>query len=365
MKRGFAIFYAILNTLCLIGGCVLVFYFAWKNSIPQTVGALLSLVVSFMLAPLFHELGHLIFARAQGMECVYFKAFCFRFTREEGRGKFSFASPFSADETQVIPKYAGNMKKRVKGYAVGGLIFGGLALLVLCSAAVITTVLSHTQFWLWGAVPYFAYLFFLNLLPVEYASGKTDMLVLRGIKKEESAEKNMLSAMEIQGFLYEGKSFSEIPERLFFDLPQLCEDEPLFAVMLDLRYRYYLEKNQLQEGADCLNRLAQAQYYLPDSEVEKIAAELTYLHSLNGDFERAEDCGKLCENYLRGNTVTAKRILAAFSNAFGKRDAVAPLKAQAEECLKKERIKGLEKFERILLGRIDDGKNAQTDRHNV
>ena len=92
---------------------------------------------------------------------------------------------------------------------------------------------------LWGILPYTGYLFLLNVLPLEYPNGKTDIGVYVGIKKGEAAEKNMLSAMEIQGQLAEGKSFSEIDEMLYMDVPQLCEDEPMFAVMLDLRYRYY------------------------------------------------------------------------------------------------------------------------------
>ena len=67
----------------------------------------------------------------------------------------------------------------------------------------------------------FTYIFFLNIAPLEYASGKTDALVYRGIQRGEAAEKVMLSAMEIQGQLYEGKTFSQIDESLYFDLPQL------------------------------------------------------------------------------------------------------------------------------------------------
>ena len=42
----------------------------------------------------------------------------------------------------------------------------------------------------------------------------------------------------------------------------------------------------------------------------------------------------------------------AFSKAFGKEEAIEPLKAQAQACLKKERIAGNRKFEEILLSRI-------------
>ena len=352
MKKTLTTIYAILNTVCLLAGCVLVFWLAWKAGTTQTIKVLCALTLSFVFAPIFHELGHVAFALGTGMEYVYFKAFCFRFIRKDGKLKFSFASPFAADETQVIPKRGGNMQKRAAKYALGGLIVEGSVFFVLLVTAILTTVFVKPTFILWGMIPYFAYLFFLNILPLEYASGKTDTLVYRGIKKGDDAEKNMLAAMEIQGQLYEGKSFAEIPEMYYFDLPQLCEDEPLYAVMLDLRYRYYLEKEDYDRAADCLNRLAQAQAYLPDEEVMKIAAELTYMHALNKDFERLQQTSGVCKEYLASESATAKRVLAAYSYAIDKKEAVSALKTQAEKYLAKERIKGLAKFERTLLSRI-------------
>ena len=68
--------------------------------------------------------------------------------------------------------------------------------------------------------------------------------------------------------------------------------------------------------------------------------------------EEAEESGKLCREYLSSSVPSAKRVLAAYSAAFGKTEAVAPLKEQAFEELKKERILGVEKFEKILLSRI-------------
>ena len=159
--------------------------------------------------------------------------------------------------------------------------------------------------------------------------------------------------MEIQGQLHEGKSFTEIDETLYFDQPQLCEDEPLFAVTLDLRYRYYLEKGDMEHAADCLNRLVEIMEYLPYTEAEKVAAELVYMASLRGETEVAEENAKLCQNFLKGNEVTPKRILAAWSQMSGQTDFVNALLKQAEECLQKERIVGVKKFEQILLSRME------------
>lgn len=352
MKRILLTIYNIFVTLLLLTGYALAFFFAWKKGTGEMISVLIGMVYGFVFAPIFHEMGHLWFAQIGGMEYVYFKAFCLRFVRKDGKIKFSFASPFAADQTQVVPKRGGNMKKRAARYAVGGLLVEGIVFLVLLTAAILCTVVGGSPFVLWAMTPYFAYLFLLNAIPATLASGKTDAAVYLGIKKGYDAEQNMLAAMEIQGQLYEGKSFSEIDEKWYFNVPQLCEDEPLFAVMLDLRYRYYLEKGDFDNAADQLNRLAQTQAYLPDCEVEKIAAELAYMHAINDDIERANECEILCENYLSQDIASAHRIKAALARLKGDLDEVTARKARAEKALEKERIKGNAVFERILLSRL-------------
>ncbi len=353
MKKGYGtVIYAAFCTLLLAGGLIGVFFFAWNTGITQTVLAVVGMIVGFVLAPVFHELGHIWFARASGMRCVYCKCFCFCVRDCAGKRRFSFASPFAPDQTQTIPVHGGNMQKRAERYTLGGLITEGVFTALALIAAIVLACLHKPSFLLWGILPYAAYLFLLNAVPLAYPSGKTDALVYKGIKKGEAAESNMLAAMEIQGQLYEGKSYAQIDARYYFDLPQLAEDEPLFAVMQELRYRYYLEKNDYQAAADALNRLTQAQAYMTDEEAEKIAAELTYMHALGGDYERASACGKLCESYLKSGEAASLRILAAYTAAFGDKESVDLLLANAEKALENERVKGNATAERILLTRI-------------
>lgn len=352
MKRIFPRIYAAAYTLFMAAGAVLVFCLAWRHSPWSALDAVIGMAESLIVAPLLHEGGHVLFAAANGMRCVYFKCFCVKSYYKDGKRKCGFASPFSPDQTQVLPKHGGAMQKRARAYAVGGLVMGGLWLLILLAAAITVTLLGGAPYALWGNLPYAAYLFFLNLLPAEYASGKTDALVARGIKKGEPAEQNLVAAMEIQGELYVGKTFAEIDEKFYFDVPQLCEDEPLFAVMLDLRYRYYLDKGDFAKAAACINRLAQAQAYLPDVEIEKIAAELTYLYAVNDDLESAEESGKLCRNFLKSETPTAKRILAAYSLSVGQPEHALALKAQAEAVADGELLLGVYRFETKLLARL-------------
>lgn len=352
MKRRLATIYAVFCTLLLVAGFLLVFYFSWQAGTTQTIKCLIGLVMGFILSPIIHELGHVSFALIAKMDYVYVKCFCFKIYVKNGKKRLGFASPFAADETQVMPKVGGNMKKRAALYALGGLIYSGIFLTLVLGGIVLTACFDATSYKLLGMLPYMAYLFLLNVLPFEYASGKTDALVYKGIRKGYDAERCMLAAMEIQGQLFESKSFAEIKEEYYFAQPQLCEDEPLYAVMLDLQYRYYLEKEELEKAADRLNRLAQNEEYLPVSKIEEVAAELVYMHSLTGNLELAESNYSVCKEFLQGGSVAAKRILAAYAFACGKLDACEVLLQQACEALETERIAGVRKFEKVLLSRI-------------
>lgn len=351
-KRIFTQTYAILCALILLAGIITVFFFAWSAGITETVAALLGIFLSFIIAPTYHELGHCGFASAMKMELMYTKFFCFKLQRKQGKLRFGFASPFAADQTQVVPKSGENMLRRARLYTVGGLVLSGILFVLLLAASILLFCLKVHSYCIYAMLPYAAYLFLLNVLPCEYASGKTDALVYRGLKRGYPVERVMLSAMEIQGRLYAGESYAEIEEKLYTELPQLCEDEPLFAVMQDLRYRYYLELGDMEKAADALNRLAQAQVYLSDYETERIAAELVYMHSVLGNLTQAEESGRICRDFLQSDDVAAKRILAAYSKASGKIEAVEPLLAQAEAAIQKERFVGIRKAEKILLSRI-------------
>ena len=348
--------WAITCALLLLFGEAAAFFFAWRVGTWVAIAELIAFVLGGVVAPVLHELGHIVMAKSKNMQIVYAKFSFLKWTERNGKPRLAFASPFAMDETQAIPKSGGNMKKRAKAYTLGGLLFGGFYLLVVLLVALVFTftIGSYAAFGVWGLLPFAGYLFLLNVLPLEYGSGKTDMLVYIGLKNGSPAEKTMLSAMEIQGELYDGKTYREIDEKWYFDLPQLAEDEPLFIVILDLRYRYYLDKGDYQKAGDCLNRLVQTQEYFTEIETEKIAAELVYMHAINGDRERAETCGKGCVEYLQQDTLTAKRILTAVAYLDNKKEAVKSLKAQATALLQTEKIVGNRRFEESLLSRIPD-----------
>ncbi|MBQ4269806.1 MAG: hypothetical protein IJB97_09200 [Clostridia bacterium] len=358
--RKFGKIYAALLMLLVIAVEIL-FVVIFFDNVNAIFGCMLGLLVSCFLAPVFHELGHYAFAAANKLKVVYIKCAIFRFERRNKKLRFSFANPFYADETQVMPASSGNMQKRARAYAIGGLVFGGFYLFILVAATVLTFALGVGSYLLLGSIPYAAYLFFLNVAPVEYALGKTDALVARGIRKGEPSEQTMLVAMEIQGCLSEGKRFAEIDESVYFNLPQLPEDDPMYAMILFLRYRFYLDKNDLAKAGDCLNRLAASAEYLNAIESIELSSELTYMHSLNGNKAAADDCAKNCEEYFASEDPSALRVLTAYSLAFGEKEKTEILLKKAYEALETEPVEGVKRFERALLDSMREKLSANQE----
>ena len=343
--------YAVSLTVAFVAGEILLFSLPTFRSIDGWIELLVGFLTSIILAPTLHELGHITFAVTQKMKLVYTKFFCVKIKNEGGRYAFSFANPFQADQTQVVPKNGGNMEKRCKWYVLGGLIYGGLYFSLILLVAGLLSCFSIHSGKLWGMLPYAAYLFLLNVMPWEYPSGKTDMLVFDGIRRGENAEKAMLMAMDVQGRAYAGERYRDM-EDAAFNFPVLMEDEPLYAVCMDLKYRRALDKADFNGAADALKRLAQSEEYLTFHERERLAAEITYMHLLSENFELANKTSALCKEYLQSERVAAKRILATFALSSGRVEEAKILKEQANNLLKKEEIQAERFLEEELLYRL-------------
>jgi hypothetical protein len=184
-----------------------VFAFAWSKGMDSTILAVCGLVLGVIFAPILHELGHVIFAKAAGMDCVLVKCFCFQVRLKEGKKRFSFASPFAPDRTEVVPKFGGNMRKRAAAYTLGGLILSAVSLSAILGVAIPLSVMGKTSYLLWGLLPYIGYLFLLNVAPMEYGRGKTDMLIYYGLCKGAPTEKCSFQRWKYKEDCTLGKAF--------------------------------------------------------------------------------------------------------------------------------------------------------------
>lgn len=346
MKRVFAKIYAWALLLLLVGSACWMAVAAWDD-LNNFIGAIIGFATSLLVAPCVHELGHVVFARANGMQIVYCKCFCFRFYVKGGKKKFGFAPLYAADETQVLPMGSENMEKRAYAYSIGGLVFGGVFVALLT-----VLLVAFPSFYLLGGLPYSAYLFLLNVLPTEYSSGRTDTLVAHGIKMGEPVEQTMLNLMRIHGGLQAGKSFAEIPQEWYFSAPQIAEDEPLYVAILDARYSYYVECEEYEKAFDCLKRIQSAGEYLSGTEIYTLERNLAYLCLVGGNDAVLKEAVKNGEEYWKSDEYAIKRTLALYMQKCGETERADLLLAQARELLEKEQIAGLKKHEEILLSRI-------------
>ena len=257
MNRKFVILNYIITFLVTVGAIVFVVLFfnnKYALSFGKVVGFYtLGLLFSGFICSLLHEFGHLVFGKANGFILSSFSVWFLRWDKTCKKLRFSLRFLFEeAGSTEMIKKEVSGMEKGLRSMTVGGLIF-----------SLISAVISLPVFII--SVPYQVYcvlavflpvgLYFLvgNAIPSSEGGVRNDGGVLYGLKKGDSETKVTLSLLSIQTELYNGKTFSEIDDRYYFEVPQLPEDSLNFITLLTYRYNYYLDvkdyenaKNKLQ-----------------------------------------------------------------------------------------------------------------------
>lgn len=351
MKTRIAKAYAVLLFSAFIVSLGLLTYQAYRSSTEKLVAVLSGGFVSLIFAPVCHELGHVVFGHIANLKITFVKCSVFKVKLQGKKMRFSLASPFSAEETKAVPKSMGDMKHRMRLFTLGGLVFSGIFVILLSVCPVLIGLENPKSYLFLGSLLYFGYLFLLNIVPASYPNGDTDCLIAKKIRTDEAGGQAYVRAMEIYGGLYEGKSFSKIDES-YYALPVIREDEPIFSVMLSLRYRYYLELNELEKAGKELNRLATLSGYLSEEEQFEIAGELCYLNAVLSDQERANEAGKIAEEYLVRPTAQSKRILSALKKVNGKTEESEQEKKEGLALCETEFLSGVGEAEKILFKRL-------------
>ena len=344
-KQTLAKISSILLTILFVG-CEILLFLTLGTTNEGIVKVIVGLFVALIFATPIHEFGHIVFAKLSKMQVVYAKVFCLSFKKAGVRYALKLTNPFLADETSVMPTTVGNIQKRFLAYALGGLIFSAVLIVTLTLIGILADSVVAL-----GMLPYAGYIFLLNALPFEYQTGKTDCAVALGILRGEDSEKAMLLAFDIQSRLSKENTYAEIEKQLF-DFPVLREDDPIFVMSWDLKYRRALALDDLYDAVDCINRMSQAEEYMQPSERERLAVELTYLNAVNGNLEKANECCKYCEGFLRLENATAKRVLATVACVSGDLESAKLLVESGLRLLENEEIYGEKKLEETLLLRI-------------
>ena len=364
-KRFWKNAYAILLALLCAAGFVCAAYFAYSKRSGGGAAGLWACIaggaLSLVFAPFFHEIGHIVFAKANGFNIVYWKIFALQGDFTGKKGRISFCSPFAAEQVQAAPKRAyKDMKKRAGAYTIGGLVFGGaFLLLALIPAAALRSVGGAAAYAFFGALPYAAYLLLLNLPPFEYAGGKTDMRVFYELKTDKPCGVRLVAAMNAQGELAEGKPYSGIDRAYLDNLPAIAEDEPLFAMNEFYLYFAAAEARDYETAAKHINRIAALSPYLSEKEQRAALCELTYLNAVLSDETQAEKCfAALCGDSFCGNgaeafqTSAENRAAAAYYVLRGDFACSARSAEAAAAAAENEKLPGAAESEKLLLSPV-------------
>lgn len=177
------------------------------------------LIAGILSDTLLHELGHSLFGRISGFPV-----------------KISFRSVVSASYgyASIIPKKENALKARFIVTASGGLAVNFLFMLL----SVLALAVPQIPICLSGLGVGHAILFFKNVFPVQYNSGKTDMLVITQAAKNSPEFQVTFAVLKAQSHILNGKPIEELDESVLFSLPQIREDDPAFISLCELRAQY-------------------------------------------------------------------------------------------------------------------------------
>ncbi len=166
---------------------------------------------------------------------------------------------FKSSSVEMYPKGVKAMRLRFILTAAAGLFFD---LLIIVLGIIALTVPSVTPV-LAITLPYAFYTFVINVVPLEYAAGKTDGLaVVEAIANDDSTQV-MFAVLKIQGLVNGGMLLREVPESMLLDVPQIQEDDVNFIMLTQIRFEYYEAVGNDSEAYKYFMRYKELIRYLP------------------------------------------------------------------------------------------------------
>ena len=362
------------NLILTLGALLGVVLMCNKIYASSMLNAVLKLLVGAIVAGLIitfaHELGHLIVGKANGFAFSSMTVWFFKFEKIKKKTKFSFVMlGDEAGYTQMIPTVTDNIAKRFKKMTMGGVWASLIMMLIGAVPFILSFVLKDwINVWVYSIwamfFPIGAYFFFGSLFPASSGGMKNDGAIAYSIRKNTDSSKVMANILSIQAELYNGKTPKEIDESLYFDLPQLPEDDFYFLTLLNARYYYYLDKEDFENLKKVSQRINGILEYFPKSYRFSLKTDLLYnACAIDKDFELADDLMYELEKYLnKSNTVTNVRVKMAYLlYVKGETESLDMFYKKGVKEANKHQLKGLGILEKKLL----DGIKSDIQTENV
>ncbi len=310
-------------------------------------------IVAGVLNAFVHELGHLIVGKKNNFVFSSIVVWFFKWKKEGNKTKFSLV--FMGEEagyTEMIPRDADNVRTGYMKMTRGGII-ASFIFMILGIPPLFMPFLPVWIFSIWSMFLTIGIYYFLGvILPISTNGVFNDGAVLYNIRHNTDTAKVMINLLKIQANLYTGKTPSEIDESLYFDLPQLPEDDVNFALLLHARYMYFVDKKDYENAKKTMDRILSLEEYLPKSHmmIFKIDALYNYC-TFAFDEQLADDFMYEVEKYVNKiNSPTNLRVkLSYMLNVRHEKEGADIFFTKGYKEADKSQIKGLGKYEKKLF----------------
>lgn len=310
-------------------------------------------VVAGILNTFVHELGHLIAGKKNNFVFSSMVVWFFKWKKHGKNVKFSLV--FMGEEagyTEMIPTNADNVCEGYTKMTKGG-IFASFFFMILGIPPLFMPFLPVWIFSIWSMFLTIGIYYFLGvILPISTNGILNDGAVLYNVKHETDTAKVIINLLKIQANLYAGKTPSEIDESLYFNLPQLPEDDINFALLLHARYMYYLDKKDYENAQKTMDRILSLEEYLPKSYMMIFKTDALFNYcTFDFNEQLADDIMYEVESYINKiNSPTNIRVkLSYLINIRRERDGVDIFFNKGYKEADESQIKGLGKYEKKLL----------------
>ena len=239
---------------------------------------LFGFAVTLYLGVALHELGHLVFGLACGMEFYSLELPFLKIYKSGGRIRTSFIK-FSAvlGSCEMLPTQRVSPKKafavEALGGPVGSLIGLGVSVVFLALAPYISPYLT---IFFGPAAPILYVIFIENAFPMSANGVRTDGGQIAELLSDTPSARVLLSSLTAQAMLKSGKRASEIPYEVLFEVPQLPEDDANYVLILSLRYLYAIDRADLDLIKDLNVRLKDILPSLPTVYYESVLCDVFF-----------------------------------------------------------------------------------------
>ncbi len=317
---------------------------------------ILGAVVAGIINTFVHELAHLFAGKINGFAFSEITVWFFKWTKVRNKIRFSFTMmKDEAGYTEMIPKSRENLEKRYKSMTLAGPIASFFCILI----GVVPFFVVQMPLWAYCMLSVFlpvsVYFFFGSILPQSSYGVRNDGAVAYGIAKMDDVSRVTVNLLAIQSEMYNGKTPSEIEQSLYFDLPQLPEDNPVFFMLLNARYNYYLDKEDYDNAKKTTERLLSLEEYMIKPYLNVVKTDALY-NACTFDYneEVADDLMYELEKYLNNvNSTTNVRVkLAYLLYVRREKDFAEMFFNKATKEASRSQIKGYGNFEKKLLEKM-------------